>query len=68
MATGKTKDGENGLWVDDYSVYDESNPEVAATLESMRGQETKFWDAPEFLTNEWVNLENEWDGRKSVYP
>lgn len=68
IATGKTASGENGLWVDSYCVYDDGNPAVVATLESMVGKETKFWDAAEFLTAEWLALDGSWLFKKPIYP
>lgn len=68
MATGKTESGENGLWVDDYCVYDEMATVVVEALESMVGKETKFWDAADFLYGEWISTDGKWIERDSVYP
>lgn len=68
MATGKTTSGENGLWVDSYCVYNDDNPTIVAALESMEGRETKFWDAAEFLTAEWLTPDGSWLSKNSVYP
>jgi hypothetical protein len=63
MASGETDGGEFGLWVDEYSFYEttaDSHQGLARALESMRGQETLFGDAPEFIRNEWVTKEGAW--------
>lgn len=69
MLSGKDKEGNVRLWVDDYSTYhtDHGHPGVKTALKSMTGRVTPFYEAPEFIRNEWVEEGAKWeDDRGSV--
>lgn len=56
MLSGKDKDGNVRLWVDDYSTYhtDHGHAGVRTALKSMTGRVTPFYEAPEFIRDEWI--------------
>lgn len=68
MLSGKDKEGNVQLWVDDYSTYhtDHGHDGVRTALKSMTGRVTPFYEAPEFIRDEWVEEGSRWAGRGSV--
>lgn len=56
MVVGMDENGKLRLWVDDYSTYftEHNNDEVRAALKSMVGRSIPFFEAPDFIREEWV--------------
>lgn len=61
IVTGKATDGTTRFWTDDYSIYNsESNLVVTYALDLMKDHKTGFWEAPDFIRDEWLNEDGSW--------
>lgn len=59
---GKDTEGKLRIWIDEHCSYeaDHANLEVREALRAMTGRETPFLEAPDFIRDEWLDLDGSW--------